>query len=29
MKRIGFVDYMSDNFHANTYLQRFRNDIKG
>ena len=27
-KRIGFVDYLLDNFHANTYLAAFRNDLK-
>ena len=28
-KRIGFVDYKLDNFHANTYLAAFRNQLKG
>ena len=28
-KRIGFVDYNVDNFHANTYLRLLREDLKG
>jgi len=28
MKRIGFVDYKLDNFHADTYLSILRNDLK-
>ncbi|HEX8524558.1 MAG TPA: Gfo/Idh/MocA family oxidoreductase [Tepidisphaeraceae bacterium] len=28
-KRIGFVDYKLDNFHANTYLAAFREKLKG
>jgi hypothetical protein len=27
-KRIGFVDYKLDNFHANTYLAALRNQLK-
>ena len=29
MKRIGFVDYKLENFHANTYLALIRNQLKG
>jgi hypothetical protein len=28
-RRIGFVDYELDNFHANTYLAAFRNQLQG
>lgn len=28
-KRIGFVDYKLENFHANVYLKAFRNQLKG
>ncbi|MDP6778613.1 MAG: Gfo/Idh/MocA family oxidoreductase [Candidatus Latescibacteria bacterium] len=28
-KRIGFVDYNVDNFHANTYLRLMREDLEG
>jgi predicted dehydrogenase len=28
MKRIGFVDYSLENFHANVYLKAFRNELK-
>ncbi len=28
LKRIGFVDYNLDNFHANVYLKLLRNDLK-
>ena len=27
-KRIGFVDYKLDNYHANVYLEILRNDLK-